>query len=124
MNRRWIVLVFVIGMTAMVYSACSKNSSPTQPQQQPTVTKLVAAPPSVTVGAGISMDVAVSGGTPPYSVTTAPSAIATAQLLNPDSAISIIHITGVSVATASTAVTIKDNSAASAKTVTIPIGVH
>ncbi len=124
MTRRWIILVFAIGMAAMVYSACSKNSSPTQPQQQTTVTQLVAAPPSVTVGAGISEDVAVGGGTPPYSVTTAPSAIATAQLLYPDSAVSYVHITGVTVATASTAVTIKDNSAATAKTVTIPIGVQ
>ena len=78
----------------------------------------------MTVGAGLSEDVAVGGGTPPYSVTTAPSAIATAQLLYPDSAVSYVHITGVTVATASTAVTIKDNSAATAKTVTIPIGVH
>ena len=124
MTRRWIALVFVIGLAAMVYSACSKNSSPTQPQQQTTVTQLVAAPPSVTVGAGISMDVAVSGGSPPYSLTSAPSAIATAQLSNPDSAISYVHITGVTVATASTSVTIKDNSAATARAVTIPIGVH
>jgi hypothetical protein len=61
---------------------------------------------------------------PPYVISTAPNGNATAQLQSPDSASTIVHITGVTVASVSTSVVIRDNNTSSPKSVTIPITVH
>ncbi len=107
---------------AMVLAAgCSKSSSPMQPVVGP---QLNAVPTAVTVGIGTSQTVAISGGTPPYGISSSPSSIATAQLSNADSATALVQITGVTVASVSTAVTIRDNSASETKTVAVPIRVQ
>ncbi len=120
-----IFLVVFIAAFALVALHCSKSSSsPTQPPYSTPPPSLNAAPPSVTVGAGTSQDVTVSGGMPPYTISTPPSSNATAQLQNADSASAIVHITGVTVASVSTSVVIRDNTVSSPKSVSIPITVH
>ncbi len=116
-------LVLVAGIT-IVALHCSKSSSPTQPPNTPAVPSLNATPSSATVSVGTSQNVSVSGGAPPYAISASPSAIATAQILNADSAIAIIQITGVTVASVSTSVVIRDNTTTTPKSVTIPITVQ
>ena len=117
--------VVFIAAFALVALHCSKNSSsPTQPPSSTPPPSLNAAPSSVALGAGGSQDVTVSGGKPPYAIASPPNANATAQLQNADSASAIVHITGVSIASVSTSVVIRDNTASSPKSVSIPITVH
>jgi hypothetical protein len=115
MTKQYIIPIVVIAVLVFNVVSCSKNSSPTQVQQT-TPPQLTAVPPSAAVGVGTSQNIAISGGTPPYS------AIATAQLTNPDSLVATLTITGVTVATASTSITVRDSAAV--KNVTISIGVH
>jgi hypothetical protein len=122
MSMRGIAGALLIASTIFVVSSCKKDEAPTQTQQ--VAPQLSAVPPSVTVGAGLSQNVLVSGGTPPYAIAAAPSAIATARLLNPDSLVATIQITGVTVASVATAVAIRDNSAPTQKTVTVPVRVQ
>lgn len=125
MNRKWEFFLPVVMALAIAAAGCSKSSAPTQPQQQqPPAPKLVAVPPSASVGVGTSQTIIISGGTPPYAIGSAPSAIATAQLLNPDSMIVSLQITGVTVASVSTAVTVNDHTLSQVKSVTVPIQVR
>jgi len=113
-----------VTVAAVLALQCSKSSStPTQPTTQGPP-PLTATPSSVSVSANTSQDVTVSGGMPPYAISGAPSAIATAQLLNSDSAMAIVHIVGVTVASVSTSVVINDNTASTPKSVSIPVTVH
>ena len=121
--KRVVLWSGVVLVLSIVISGCKKDDPPTTVQQ--TTSPLTANPPSVTVTAGgSSQDVSISAGTPPYDISRSPSAIATAQLLNRDSLIATLRITGVSIASAATSVTVKDNSASQSKTVTVPISVH
>ncbi len=120
MRKTRTLIIVLAALTAVIGVHCNNSSSPMQPQQLGP--QLTAVPPSVTVGSGGTQLVSVSGGIPPYSIASAPSSIATAQLVNPDSVATTVKITGVTVASVSTAVTIRDS--ASAKTVVIPINVH
>jgi hypothetical protein len=120
-----LILSIAVGVAFVIGSiGCSKDSgSPTQSQQtQNPSTLLTAVPASASVGVGTFQIISISGGKPPYSIASPPNAIATAVLSHPDSIIASVTITGVTVATASTAVTIRDSIAA--KSVTISIGVH
>jgi len=117
--------ILLVAAVTVVALHCSKSSgSPTQPATPATPSTLNAAPPSVTLSANTSQNVTISGGAPPYSISSAPSAIATAQISNADSAMAIIHIVGVTVASVSTSVVIKDNTTPAPKSVTIPITVQ
>ncbi|HTY58985.1 MAG TPA: hypothetical protein VMF59_09210 [Bacteroidota bacterium] len=108
----------------MGLSACSKDSTapPTQPQVGAPA-GLSAVPPTVAVGIGGIQHVNVTGGTPPYSIASAPGAIATADIANADSSIAVLKITGVTVASVATSVVVRDNTPSSPKTVSIPITV-
>ncbi len=120
-------LLSIIIAAAFVFVAldCSKSSnSPTQPSTSNPPPSLNAAPPSVTVAVGAHQSVTVSGGTPPYAIVTAPNSTATALLVNADSATAILQITGVTVASVSTSVVVKDNTMSTAKSVTVPINVQ
>jgi hypothetical protein len=68
--------------------------------------------------------VSVSGGTPPYSISVGPNATATAVLVNPDSSVADLKITGASVDYYSTVVTVRDNTTAAPKTVSVSIMVN
>jgi hypothetical protein len=120
-TKQCVIPIVVIAVLIFNVVSCSKNTSPTQVQQT-TPHQLTAVPPSAAVGVGTSQNIAISGGTPPYSVASGPSAIATAQLTNPDSLVATLTITGVTVATASTSITVRDSAAV--KNVAISIGVH
>jgi hypothetical protein len=115
-------ILHIVALAGLMLAAvgCSKSGSPTAPPM--TTPQLTAVPSSAAVGAGTMAIVKVSGGTPPYSISTSPSAIATAALTDNNSAVATLTITGVTIASASTSVTVRDSAAA--KTVTIPISVH
>jgi hypothetical protein len=81
------------------------------PVEPPTV--LTAVPPSVTVGPGQSVNVLISGGTPPYAITVRPdTSLISALLQNPTSTPVTLVVTGVTVASAagSTTVRVADSS--------------
>jgi hypothetical protein len=122
--RRIALRLFLPAALLLGAAGCSKDSStgPTQPQV--TVTpRLSAVPPTVSVGIGGVQHVSVSGGTPPYSIASGPSLIASAALSNADSSIAVLQIMGVTTASVPTAVTVKDNSPSTPKTVSISITV-
>jgi hypothetical protein len=102
--------------------ACSKNSSspPTQPVSVDT-TILYAVPPWVAVGNGGIQHVNVSGGNPPYSIASGPASIAAVEIADADSAVAVLKITGATASAETTAVTVRDNTRSSPKTVSISI---
>jgi len=104
--------------------ACSKHdpAPPTQPPMENQAV-LYAVPPWVSVGIGGIQHVNVSGGVPPYTITSEPGAIATVSIADADSAIAVLKIMGVAAASASTSVTVRDNTPSSPKTVSIPVTV-
>lgn len=123
-RRSLMVSVIVVGL-GMLPSACSKNDySPTSSTPPPSGQSLSASPSFASVGVGTSQTVSIGGGTPPYAISAAPTAIAAVQLLNSDSLVATLNITGVSIASVGTSVTVRDNSASPAKAVTVPISVH
>lgn len=125
--RRFALRFFLPAALIVGIGACSKyNSAPTYPQQTytPPAAGLTAMPLSFSLGIGAVQHVSVSGGMPPYSISAGPNATATAVLLNPDSTVSDLKITGASVDYYSTAVTVKDNTPTAAKTVTITVTVN
>jgi hypothetical protein len=81
-------------------------------------------PLSISLGVGGVQHVSVSGGTPPYSISAAPNATASAVLSNADSTVADLKITGMSVDYYSTAVTVKDNTASSPRTVSVAVTVN
>ena len=124
-------LRFVLPAALMLgIGACSKDSSapPTYPQQSynppPPASGLTAAPLSVSLGIGVVQHVTVSGGMSPYSISVGPNATATAVLVNPDSSVVDLKITGASVDYYSTVVTVKDNTPTTPKTVSVTITVN
>jgi hypothetical protein len=122
-------LRFVLPAALMLgIGACSKDSSapPTYPQQTytPPATGLTAAPLAVSLGIGVVQHVTVSGGMAPYMISAAPNATATAVLVNPDSSVADLKITGASVDYYSTVVTVRDNTPTTPKTVSVTITVN
>lgn len=112
--------VFVIALILASHS-CSKDETPSSSQQQQ-AGSLRAEPSSVTVSTNQTRTVAVSAGVPPYLIASAPSPnLATAQFVNASLDTSVLSITGVSVATGSTSVRIKDSSPSPEKEITIQI---
>jgi hypothetical protein len=126
--RRFALRLLLPAALMLGIGACSKDSSgpPTYPQQTytPPASGLTAAPLSVSLGVGGVQHVSVSGGTPPYSISVGPNATATAVLVNPDSSVADLKITGASVDYYSTVVTVRDNTTAAPKTVSVSIMVN
>lgn len=115
--------LYLAAALLMGAGACSKTDSPPTQPQISTTAGLAAVPPSVAVGIGGVQNVNVSGGMPPYSIATGPSSIATAAISNADSTIAVLKIMGVTVASAPTTVTVRDNTPSAPKTVSISISV-
>ena len=115
-------LALVVSVTVFALHCSKSSSSPTQPMTPtPPPPSLIAVPTSASITVGATENVTVSGGTPPYLISSAPGSIATASILNPDSVATFIHITGVTVSSVSTAVVIRDNSNPTPRTVSVPI---
>ena len=107
----------------VLIGSCKKDAS--QPTAlAPPAPQLMASPTSASMAVGTSQNVSIGGGTPPYVIATPPSAIAAAVLFNPDSLVATLRITGVSVASVATSVTMRDNTPAAPKTVVVPASVH
>ncbi len=102
--------------------ACSKDnaSPPTQPVSVDT-TILYAVPPWVAVSNGGIQHVNISGGNPPYSIASGPASIVTVEIAGADSTVAVLKITGATASAETTAVTVRDNTRSSPKTVSIPI---
>jgi hypothetical protein len=126
--RRIALRFFLPAALIVGIGACSKDSSapPTYPQQTytPPAAGLSAVPLTVTLGIGGVQDVSVSGGMPPYVISAGPNATAMAVLVNPDSAVADLRIMGAGIDYYSTAVTVKDNTPATPKTVTVTVTVN
>lgn len=105
---------------ALVLCTCSKDESPSTPAQQGG--SLRATPASVTVSANQTIPVAISDGVPPYSIAAAPNgSLATAQFQNASMDTAILSITGVTTATGTTSVRVKDSTPSPEKQVTVQI---
>jgi hypothetical protein len=73
------------------------------------------------VGNGGIQHVNVSGGNPPYSIASGPASIAAVEIADADSAVAVLKITGATASAETTAVTVRDNTRSSPKTVSISI---
>ncbi len=124
MRGKWLGMVMVVTAVVIVGLNCGHSDSPTAPSPTPSTPQLTAVPTAVSVAAGGTQNVVVSGGTPPYAIAASPGGIASAQLINLDSVSTTLRITGITVASASTAVTVRDNTPTAPKTVTVPITVR
>ena len=123
---RFALRLFLPAALLVGIGACSKDSTPppTQPYVYAPAAALTAVPLSVSLGIGGVQHVSVSGGKPPYSIATGPNATAAAVLSNADSVTADLKITGMSVDYYSTAVTVKDNTPMTPKTVSVTIKVN
>lgn len=99
-------LLVTLGVLA---GSCSKDQGTTAPT--PTGPALIATPPGVSVSGTGSQNVTITAGTHPYTIVQQPNpGLATAQFVNANLDTAILTITGVSTATGSTAVVVRDAS--------------
>lgn len=100
----------VVGLVilAALTGSCKKDEA-TAPA--PTTPALTAAPPGVTVSGTTSQDVTIANGTHPYIISQQPiSSLATAHFVDANLDTAVLVISGVSTATGSTSVVVKDAS--------------
>jgi hypothetical protein len=119
MARYGTSLAVGVACFCLLIGSCKKDES--GPTATPTQTgpALTAAPPGVTVGTGGSQNVTITGGTHPYTAQSQNLNLASVQFTtNADTA--TIMITGVSTATGSTSVVVRD---ASTPTRAVAVGV-
>jgi hypothetical protein len=110
MSRSLVRVVAIVIAGTAVISSCKKDESSTGTQGTPGPT-LSASAASVTVGGGQQANVTISGGTNPYAIGVPPNpAIASAQFVNANLDTAVLIITGVTTATGSTAVVVRDAS--------------
>ena len=126
MKGTWVGVVGLAVVLIIVALDCGRNDAPTAPPTPASSSggQLTANPSSVAVAVGATQTVIVSGGIPPYAIATAPSAIASAQLVNLDSVSAMLRVTGITIASAPTSVIVKDNTVSAPRMVTVPITVH
>jgi hypothetical protein len=101
---------------------CKDNGD--SPPVAPPPPGLTAAPAAVSVGPGLSANVLISGGTPPYEILVRPdTSLASALLQNPAAEPATLVITAVAVASpaGSTSVKVADSSPSPRKEVTVQI---
>ena len=117
-TRKILFVAMLCSAAAVVVNSCKDmGNEPVAPPVQSG--GLTAVPPSVTVGSGVTARVAISGGTRPYAVAAAPNpALVSATLSD-----STLIITGVTIASAAGATSVKvlDSSPAPGKSVTVPV---
>ncbi len=108
MNRYYASVVIGLVCLSVLIGSCKDEGQPNSPST-PAGSLLTATPAGVTVGAGGSQNVTITGGTHPYTAQPQNPGLASAQVItNADTA--VIMITGVSTATGSTSVIVRDAS--------------
>jgi len=122
MGGRCVGLRVVAVVLLIAFGSCSKKTVVLEPQPA-LAAGLHAVPPTVAVGVGGVQHVAVSGGIPPYNISSGPSAIATVQLMNADSTTATLKIMGVTPATDATSITVQDNTPTNPLSITVPVSV-
>lgn len=102
-------MAVLLCLVVLIGSCKRDESQPTTPAPQGA--QLTAVPPGVTVGLSQSQNVTISNGTYPYAVAQPPNGnLATAQFINANLDTAVLVITGVSTATGSTVVVLRDAS--------------
>ena len=113
-----ITCLVILGLLA---GSCSKDSGTNAPPPQPSGPSLTAAPPGVTLVGTTPHSVTITAGLHPYTIAVQPNpALVTAQFVNANIDTAVLVITGVSTATGSTSVVVRDASSPQ-KSVTIGI---
>lgn len=119
MRRYHVLFVAVLVTLGVLVESCSKDQGTTAPT--PTGPALTATPPGVSLAGTTPQNVTITAGTHPYTIVQQPSpGLATAQFVNANLDTAILTITGVSTATGSTSVVVRDASSPQ-KSVTIGI---
>jgi hypothetical protein len=111
MENRVVAMVLSLMCAGVLIGSCSKDNSPNSPPQQ-SAPSLKTTASSVSVTSGQVQNVTISGGTPAYSISSPPNAaLASASLENArNDTITLVIVGGVSTATGSSAVVVRDNS--------------
>jgi hypothetical protein len=118
----WIACLMVGLVLVLSWEACSDKGD-TAPVAPPPP-GLTATPAAVSEGPGLSANVLISGGTPPYEILAQPdTSLASASLQNPGANPATLVVTAVSVASpsGSTSVKVADNSPSPRKEVIVQI---
>ncbi len=106
----------------IVITGCKKDYSSVAPPDQPAPQGLTATPSSVSVSSSQSQTVIVRGGVHPYVIAQAPaSTLAQATIVDAGRDTITVTISGVSVATGSTSVVIRDGTTPQPKSVAVGI---
>lgn len=119
----WWMAGLIVGLVLVLsWEACSDKGDPAPVAPPPP--GLTAVPAAVSVGPGLSANIQISGGTPPYEILVQPdTSLASATLQNPGANPATLVVTAVSVASpaGSTSVKVGDNSPSPRKEVTVQI---
>ena len=107
MRRHFAVLALGIVSIGVLVASCKKDEGGTT---APTGPLLTAVPSGVTVGTNVSQNVTITGGTHPYTPMSQNQGLVTAQFVNANVDTAVLVITGVSTATGSTSVVVRDAS--------------
>jgi hypothetical protein len=119
----WRMASVVLGVLLVLSGSGCTDKGDTPPVAPPPP-GIVATPSAVSVGPGLSANILISGGTPPYEILVPPdTALASAILQNPGVDPVTLVVTAVTVAspTGSTSVKVADSSPLPRKEVTVQI---
>jgi hypothetical protein len=122
MTRNQVLVVLGMSCVGMTTLSCKRDESPVAPGYQPTQQGLSAVPSTVSVSSSQSRNVSISGGIQPYAIVQAPSAsLASATIVDANRDTIVLSISGVTTATGSTAVVVRDATTPQPKSVSIAI---
>ena len=109
MRRYHLYSIMCLVSLAVFVSSCKKDDATTAPTTQ--VPSLIASPSGVTLASSTSQNVTITSGVHPYIIAQQPNpSLATVQFVNANLDTAVLVITGVSTATGSTSVVIRDAS--------------
>lgn len=114
--------VFVVMFGLAIVGCSDAGDGSTQPPPGGGGGGLTAQPSTVTVSNGVTVNVQISGGTTPYVIDDPPnSSLATAMFVNPNVTPAVLNITGVSTASGTTSVKVKDSTPSPEREVRVTI---
>ncbi len=110
MRRSHVFFTACLIVLGVLAGSCSKDQGSTAPPTQ-SGPQLTATPPGVALAGTTPQNVTITGGAHPYTIAQAPApGLATAQFVNANVDTAVLVITGVSTATGSTSVVVRDAS--------------